>query len=178
MLIIFNKPYGVITQFSEHDVYPTLKEFIPHKNVYPAGRLDTDSEGLVILTDNGALQNKLSDPLSSIEKVYVVQVENIPSRDDLSKLEKGVMISKYFTKPAKAKMIDEPTLWERVPPIRKRNSIPTSWLEIRITEGKNRQVRKMTAAIGFPTLRLVRLSIGDYKIGDLEPGNYHVVESS
>ena len=176
MLIIFNKPYGVITQFSEHEVYPSLKEFISHKNVYPAGRLDADNEGLVILTDNGALQNKLSDPTSNIEKVYVVQVENIPSSEDLAKLEKGVMISKYITKPAKVRLIEDPMLWERVPPIRKRSSIPTAWLEIRITEGKNRQVRKMTAAVGFPTLRLIRTSVGNYKIGDLEPGNYYVVE--
>ena len=171
MLIIFNKPYGVITQFSEHEVYPSLKEFISHKNVYPAGRLDADSEGLVILTDNGALQNKLSDPTSNIEKVYVVQVENIPSSEDLAKLEKGVMISKYITKPAKVILI--PLYYGREKnQFGNARSIPTCWLEIKISEGKNRQIRKMTAAINCPTLRLVRIAIGQYSLGNLLPGEF------
>ncbi len=175
MIIIFNKPYGVITQFSEHIKYDSLKNFIPIKNIYPAGRLDADSEGLVILTDNGVLQNKLSNPVKNIEKVYLVQVENIPKKEELRRLEKGIRISSYTTKECKARAIEEPKLWQRKTPIRVRKFIPTSWLEIKISEGKNRQVRKMTAAIGYPTLRLVRIRIGEYTLGNLSPGEYKVL---
>ena len=178
MIIVFNKPYGVITQFSEHNTYNSLKDFIPYKNVYPAGRLDADSEGLIILTDNGLLQNKLSTPTSNIEKTYLAQAENNPKKEELVRLKKGVQISSYITKPCKVKLIKEPKLWERKPPIRTRKFIPTSWLEIKISEGKNRQVRKMTAAIGYPTLRLVRVGIGNYSLGKLKPGEYKVVEES
>ena len=176
MNIIFNKPYGVISQFSEHNTYDSLKDFIPIKNVYPAGRLDADSEGLVILTDNGQFQNRLSSPSSNIEKIYLVQVENIPKMEEIMRLEKGIQISSYVTKKSKVKLIEEPQLWERNPPIRKRKFIPTSWLEIKISEGKNRQVRKMTAAIGCPTLRLIRTGVGDYSLGNLQPGQYKIVE--
>lgn len=176
MIIIFNKPYGVISQFSEHNTYDSLKDFIPIKNVYPAGRLDADSEGLVILTDNGQFQNRLSSPSSNIEKIYLVQVENIPKMEEIMRLEKGIQISSYVTKKSKVKLIEEPQLWERNPPIRKRKFIPTSWLEIKISEGKNRQVRKMTAAIGCPTLRLIRTAVGDYSLGNLQPGQYKIVE--
>ena len=176
MIIIFNKPYGVICQFSEHNIYDSLKDFIPIKNVYPAGRLDADSEGLVILTDNGQFQNRLSSPSSNIEKIYLAQVENIPKIEEIMRLEKGVQISTYVTKKSKVKLIEEPQLWERNPPIRKRKFIPTSWLEIKIYEGKNRQVRKMTAAIGCPTLRLIRTGVGDYSLGNLQPGQYKIVE--
>ena len=176
MIIIFNKPYGVICQFSEHNIYDSLKDFIPIKNVYPAGRLDADSEGLVILTDNGQFQNRLSSPSSNIEKIYLAQVENIPKIEEIMRLEKGVQISTYVTKKSKVKLIEEPQLWERNPPIRKRKFIPTSWLEIKIYEGKNRQVRKMTAAIGCPTLRLIRTDVGDYSLGNLQPGQYKIVE--
>ena len=176
MIIIFNKPYGVISQFSEHNTYDSLKDFIPIKNVYPAGRLDADSEGLVILTDNGQFQNRLSSPSSNIEKIYLAQVENIPKMEEIMRLEKGIQISSYVTKKSKVKLIEEPQLWERNPPIRKRKFIPTSWLEIKISEGKNRQVRKMTAAIGCPTLRLIRTDIGDYSLGNLQPGQYKIVE--
>jgi len=176
MIIIFNKPYGVICQFSEHNIYDSLKDFIPIKNVYPAGRLDADSEGLVILTDNGQFQNRLSSPSSNIEKIYLAQVENIPKIEEIMRLEKGVQISTYVTKKSKVKLIEEPQLWERNPPIRKRKFIPTSWLEIKIYEGKNRQVRKMTAAIGCPTLRLIRTGVGDYSLGNLKPGQYKIVE--
>lgn len=176
MIIIFNKPYGVISQFSEHNTYDSLKDFIPIKNVYPAGRLDSDSEGLVILTDNGQFQNRLSSPSSNIEKIYLAQVENIPKMEEIMRLEKGIQISSYVTKKSKVKLIEEPQLWERNPPIRKRKFIPTSWLEIKISEGKNRQVRKMTAAIGCPTLRLIRTDIGDYSLGNLQPGQYKIVE--
>ena len=176
MIIIFNKPYGVICQFSEHNIYDSLKDFIPIKNVYPAGRLDADSEGLVILTDNGQFQNRLSSPSSNIEKIYLAQVENIPKMEEIMRLEKGIQISSYVTKKSKVKLIEEPQLWERNPPIRKRKFIPTSWLEIKISEGKNRQVRKMTAAIGCPTLRLIRTGVGDYSLGNLQPGQYKIVE--
>ena len=176
MIIIFNKPYGVISQFSEHNTYDSLKDFIPIKNVYPAGRLDADSEGLVILTDNGQFQNRLSSPSNNIEKIYLAQVENIPKIEEIMRLEKGIQISSYVTKKSKVKLIEEPQLWERNPPIRKRKFIPTSWLEIKISEGKNRQVRKMTAAIGCPTLRLIRTAVGDYSLGNLQPGQYKIVE--
>ena len=176
MIIIFNKPYGVISQFSEHNTYDSLKDFIPIKNVYPAGRLDADSEGLLILTDNGQFQNRLSSPSNNIEKIYLAQVENIPKMEEIMKLEKGIQISSYVTKKSKVKLIDEPQLWKRNPPIRKRKFIPTSWLEIKISEGKNRQVRKMTAAIGCPTLRLIRTAVGDYSLGNLQPGQYKIVE--
>ena len=176
MIIIFNKPYGVISQFSEHNTYDSLKDFIPIKNVYPAGRLDADSEGLLILTDNGQFQNRLSSPSDNIEKIYLAQVENIPKMEEIMRLEKGIQISSYVTKKSKVKLIDEPQLWKRNPPIRKRKFIPTSWLEIKISEGKNRQVRKMTAAIGCPTLRLIRTGIGSYSLGNLQPGQYKIVE--
>ena len=176
MIIIFNKPYGVISQFSEHNTYDSLKDFIPIKNVYPAGRLDADSEGLVILTDNGQFQNRLSSPSNNIEKIYLAQVENIPKMEEIMRLEKGIQISSYVTKKSKVKLIEGPQLWERNPPIRKRKFIPTSWLEIKISEGKNRQVRKMTAAIGCPTLRLIRTGVGDYSLGNLQPGQYKIVE--
>ena len=176
MIIIFNKPYGVISQFSEHNTYDSLKDFIPIKNVYPAGRLDADSEGLLILTDNGQFQNRLSSPSDNIEKIYLAQVENIPKMEEIMRLEKGIQISSYVTKKSKVKLIEEPQLWERNPPIRKRKFIPTSWLEIKISEGKNRQVRKMTAAIGCPTLRLIRTGVGDYSLGNLQPGQYKIVE--
>ncbi|MDC6477398.1 pseudouridine synthase [Methylophilaceae bacterium] len=176
MLILFNKPYGVISQFSKHEKYSTLKDFISYQNVYPAGRLDTDSEGLLILTDNGAFQNKISSPSNNVFKTYLVQVENIPNINDIEKLSKGVIIKGELTKPAKVKKIDDPNLWLRNPPIRKRKLIPTSWLEIKISEGKNRQVRRMTAAISYPTLRLVRTEIGQFNISDMKPGEFSVIE--
>lgn len=178
MLIIFNKPYGVITQFTEHPTYKSLKDFIPHKKIYPAGRLDADSEGLVILTDNGHLQNKLSNPSNNTEKKYFAQVENIPDKDALLRFEEGIKISSYNTKRCKVKLIQQPKLWKRNPPIRIRKFIPTSWLEVKISEGKNRQVRKMTAAIGCPTLRLVRVSIGNYILNGLQPGEYKIIQES
>ena len=177
MIILFNKPYGVISQFSEHEIYASLKDFIPYKNVYPAGRLDSDSEGLLILTDNGVLQNKISNPNNDMYKTYWAQVENNPSDDALEALRAGLKIKDYFTKPALVERIIDPDVWERDPPIRKRKHIPTEWLQIKISEGKNRQVRKMTAAISHPTLRLIRVEIGDYKIDKLLPGEFLVVES-
>ena len=176
MLILFNKPYGVISQFSKHEKYSTLKDFIPHQNIYPAGRLDTDSEGLLILTDNGTFQNKISSPSNNVFKTYLVQVENIPNNDDIDKLRKGVLIKGEYTKLAKVKKIDEPNVWQRNPPIRKRKLIPTSWLEIKISEGKNRQVRRMTATISYPTLRLIRTEIGEFNISDIKPGQFSIIE--
>ena len=177
MVILFNKPYGVISQFSEHRTYASLKDYIPYKNVYPAGRLDSDSEGLLILTDNGVLQNKISHPTNNIYKTYLAQVENIPSDEALEALRSGLKIKDYFTKPALVKRIIDPTIWKRDPPIRKRKNIPTEWIQIKISEGKNRQVRKMTAAISHPTLRLIRMEIGDFKINRLLPGDFLVLES-
>jgi len=177
MIILFNKPYGVISQFSEHETYASLKDFIPYKNVYPAGRLDSDSEGLLILTDNGFLQNKISNPNNDMYKTYWAQVENNPSDDALEALRAGLKIKDYFTKPALVKRIINPDVWERDPPIRKRKHIPTEWIQIKISEGKNRQVRKMTAAISHPTLRLIRVEIGEYNIDKLKPGDFLVIES-
>ena len=177
MIILFNKPFGVISQFSEHKTYASLRDYIPHKNVYPAGRLDSDSEGLLILTDNGVLQNKISNPKNNMYKTYWAQVENKPSDGALRELREGLKIKDYFTKPALVKRISDPNVWERDPPIRKRKNIPTEWIEIKISEGKNRQVRKMTAAISHPTLRLIRVEIGDYNIDRLLPGEFLVIES-
>ena len=177
MIILFNKPYGVISQFSEHETYASLKDFIPFKNVYPAGRLDSDSEGLLILTDNGILQNKISNPKNNLFKTYWAQVENNPDDHALESLRTGLKIKDYFTKPALVERIIEPKVWERDPPIRKRKNIPTEWIQIKISEGKNRQVRKMTAAISHPTLRLIRIAIGDYNIDKLLPGDFLVLES-
>jgi len=177
MIILFNKPYGVISQFSEHKTYASLKDFIPYKNVYPAGRLDSDSEGLLILTDNGALQNKISNPKNDMYKTYWAQVENNPTDDALEALRGGLKIKDYFTKPALVERIIDPDVWERDPPIRKRKHIPTEWIQIKISEGKNRQIRKMTAAISHPTLRLIRVKIGGYNIDKLKSGDFLVIES-
>lgn len=174
-LILLNKPYGVISQFSEHEKHTSLAEFITEKNFYPAGRLDHDSEGLLILTDEGKIQHCLSHPKHKQPKTYWVQVDGEITNEALNELKKGVMLKDGLTLPAKAKKIDKPALWPRDPPVRYRANIPTSWCELTITEGKNRQVRRMTAAIGFPTLRLVRYSIGEFTIDGLSPGEWRKI---
>jgi 23S rRNA pseudouridine2457 synthase len=174
--VLFNKPYGVLCQFSDELGRPTLKDYIPLPAVYPVGRLDIDSEGLLLLTDNGGLNQRLANPRYKQAKVYWAQVEGVPSAEQLTQLEHGVMINKRKSLPAQAKLLtDEPVLWPRPTPIRFRKNKPTSWLELTITEGKNHQVKKMTAAVGLPCLRLVRVALGPLQLGELQPGEYKLV---
>ncbi len=176
MLIAFNKPFGVICKFRPEPGRKTLADFIQVPGVYPAGRLDTDSEGLLLLTDDGALQARISSPKFKLAKVYWAQVEGLPADEALTKLRKGVDLGDFVTKPAEARLIDEPAnLWPRDPPIRYRAKIPTSWLELTLREGKNRQVRRMTAKVGLPTLRLVRASIGNVSVAGLANGEWHQI---
>ena len=177
MLIAFNKPHGVICQFSPSAGKPTLKDFIDVANVYPAGRLDTDSEGLLLLTDDGVLQARIADPARKLVKTYWVQVEGEPTDLDLAPLRQGVDLGDFVARPAAAKLIPPPAhLWSRDPPVRFRQNIPTAWLEIGIAEGKNRQIRRMTAKIGYPTLRLVRISIGPWDLKDVAPGEWRAID--
>jgi 23S rRNA pseudouridine2457 synthase len=178
-IVFFNKPYGVLSQFTPEGKWRALAEFIPLKGVYVAGRLDADSEGLLLLTDDGKLQAQTADPKHKLEKTYWAQVEGIPDEAALERLRAGIALSDFTAQPAKVRLIGEPTgLWPRDPPIRYRAAIPTSWLEIRIAEGKNRQVRRMTAAIGYPTLRLIRAAIGAATLGGLAPGAWRKIDGS
>lgn len=171
MLYTFNKPFGVLCQFSGEG--ETLSKYIPVNNIYPAGRLDKDSEGLLLLTDDGKLQHKISHPKFNKEKTYLAQVDGQITDDAIKQLTVGVQLKDGLTKPAKVKIIDEPSwLWDRVPAVRFRQNIPTSWIELKITQGKNRQVRRMTAHVGFPTLRLIRTQIGGWKLNNIKIGKY------
>ena len=170
-ILLFNKPYGVICQFSRDGMHPTLADYIALPDFYPAGRLDTDSEGLVLLTDDGKLQHVITDPRHKLEKTYWVQVEGEPDNVALENLRQGVKLPDFTTLPAIVGLVGEPTnLWPRNPPIRERKNIPASWLELTLREGKNRQIRRMTAAVGFPTLRLIRYRIGNWTLDGIEPG--------
>jgi len=173
-LILFNKPYGVLSQFTDKGTAgsprPTLSAFIDAPGVYPAGRLDRDSEGLLLLTDDGALQARIAEPRFKMPKTYLVQVEGDVSDEALTRLRRGVQLNDGMTRPAEAERIDDPPLWPRDPPVRFRKSVPDGWLRLTIREGRNRQVRRMTAAVGHPTLRLVRWRIGNWSLDDLAPG--------
>ncbi|KTC81376.1 pseudouridine synthase [Legionella brunensis] len=174
-ILLFNKPFGVLTQFTGEEHDKTLADYINLPDFYAAGRLDKNSEGLLLLTNNGKLQHRLTHPRFNKEKHYWVQIEGVPQEHDLLPLRKGLILKETHFLPAKVKIIDAPLLWERVPPIRFRKTVPTAWLEIILCEGKNHQIRRMTAAIGFPTLRLVRHKIANWSLGSLLPGEYCII---
>ncbi len=178
-LILLNKPFGVLSQFTERgnqdSPRPTLSALLPVPGVYPAGRLDRDSEGLLLLTDDGRLQARIADPRFKLAKTYLVQVEGEPAETALEQLRRGVQLNDGLTRPAEARRIADPALWPRDPPIRLRKTVPDSWIELSLHEGRNRQVRRMTAAVGHPTLRLVRWRIGDWTLDGLAPGEWREV---
>ena len=177
-ILLFNKPMGVLSQFTDAKsttTRPTLSGFGLPKGVYPAGRLDRDSEGLLVLTNNGKVQARISDPKARTQKLYLVQVEGAPDEARLAPLREGLTLKDGRTRPAKARCIAPPDLWDRDPPVRMRKTVPDAWIEIGLTEGRNRQVRRMTAAIGFPTLRLIRWQVGDWTLEGLQPGMWREV---
>ncbi len=171
-LFLFNKPYGVLSQFTDHDGHSGLKHYLDQPGIYPMGRLDRDSEGLLLLSNDGKLQARIADPKFKMSKTYLVQIEGEITIEALNRLSQGVQLNDGLTRPAKVRKISAPSLWPRKPPVRQRQQQPTSWIELNITEGRNRQVRRMTAAVGFPTLRLVRSAIGPWQIAELKPGEY------
>ncbi len=178
-LVLFNKPFGVLSQFTDTKSptkRATLSDYIDLPGVYPAGRLDRDSEGLLLLTDDGRLQARISDPKHKMPKTYLAQLEGAPCNDDLAPLRRGVTLNDGPTRPAKVRLIAPPQIWARDPPVRFRKTVPDTWVELTITEGRNRQVRRMTAAIGYPTLRLVRWSVGPYDLDGLAPGAFLVAK--
>ncbi|SMB26002.1 23S rRNA pseudouridine synthase [Sterolibacterium denitrificans] len=178
-LILFNKPHGVLTQFTAADGRRTLKDYIPIPGVYAAGRLDADSEGLLSLTDDGRLQSRIADPRHKLPKIYWAQVEGVPDAAALRRMASGLDLGDFRTRPCRVRPIDEPAgLWPRDPPIRYRQAIPTQWLEIELREGKNRQVRRMTAKIGHPTLRLIRWAIGAWTLAGLAPGQWREADAA
>jgi 23S rRNA pseudouridine2457 synthase len=176
VLVLFNKPYGVLSQFRPEGNHPGLQQYIPIQNVYPAGRLDHDSEGLLLLTDDGNLQHRISNPRHKLAKTYWVQVEGLIDTQALDRLSAGIELKDGLTLPATATLLPPPSLWPRNPPIRFRKQVPDSWLALTITEGRNRQVRRMTAAAGFPTLRLVRWQVGPWTLEGLQPGDFRIIE--
>ncbi|MEX0619704.1 MAG: pseudouridine synthase [Pseudohongiellaceae bacterium] len=171
-LLLLNKPFNVLSQFTGSTSSETLAPYIPHKGFYPAGRLDKDSEGLLLLTDCGVLQQQISDPRFKMSKVYLAQVEGEIDEEALQRLADGVVLKDGLTRPALARAVAMPRLWPRLPPIRERKTVPTCWIELTLREGKNRQVRRMTAAVGFPTLRLIRIKVGEWELGSLQPGEF------
>ena len=177
-LILLNKPFGVLSQFTggKESVEDTLAHLVDVPGVYPAGRLDKDSEGLLLLTDDGRLQSRIAEPRYKMAKTYLVQVEGEARDDALEKLARGVELKDGMTRPARAKRIDPPPVWDRDPPVRYRKSVPDSWIALEITEGRNRQVRRMTAAVGLPTLRLIRWRIGDWSVDGIAPGTYREIQ--
>ncbi len=177
MLIAFNKPWGVLSQFTDGQGRPTLADYIDVPRVYAAGRLDADSEGLLLLTDEDGLAHRITDPRGHKWKTYWVQVEGAPTPEQITQLREGVGLKEAMTRPAQARLLEPaPALWPRTPPIRVRKTVPDAWIELSIREGRNRQVRRMTAAVGLPTLRLVRISSGDYTLGELAPGEWRAIE--
>ncbi|MBR1375844.1 MAG: rRNA large subunit pseudouridine synthase E [Cardiobacteriaceae bacterium] len=172
VIVLFNKPFQVLSQFTDTAGRRTLKDYIDIADIYPAGRLDYDSEGLLVLTNDGRLQAKIAQPKFKLPKTYLVQVDGEINDEAISRLRAGVELKDGLTLPAKARKISEPSLWERNPPVRFRKNIPTSWLEITICEGRNRQVRRMTAAVGYPTLRLVRVAVGDWRLNGIKSGSF------
>jgi 23S rRNA pseudouridine2457 synthase len=178
-VVLLNKPFGVICQFSADGARATLRDFLPQREIYAAGRLDADSEGLVVLTADGGLQRLISDPRGKLAKTYYAQVEGVVTERALTTLRQGVTLAGYTSRPAQARAVEEPAwIWPRTPPIRVRREIPTAWIELQISEGKNRQVRHMTAAVGLPTLRLVRYAVGPWNLDGLLPGKWREADAA